>query len=78
METQKGVTAAMNATSVQDLVSKRLPMTKEQFEAEKDYQAIMSIFQTMHREGLISPKEYGKINTIIAKKTGSISGSLLL
>ncbi|MGI6121373.1 MAG: SHOCT domain-containing protein [Saccharofermentanales bacterium] len=43
-------------------------MTKEQFEREKNYRAALSIAKAMLSQGLISAREYGKIDTILIKK----------
>ncbi|MDP4117569.1 MAG: hypothetical protein Q8873_00050 [Bacillota bacterium] len=52
-------------------------MTAEQFESEKNYALSDSIFRKMLESGLITKSDYRKLNTIIAKNYGSISGSLL-
>jgi hypothetical protein len=44
-------------------------MTKEQFEREKNYRAALSIAKAMLSQGLISAREYGKIDTILIKNT---------
>jgi predicted transcriptional regulator len=77
MEIKAENTVVTPVISVKDLVSKKLPMTAEQFEAEKKYAIADSIFRKMHENGLITKSEYRKLNTIITKKYGSISGSLL-
>ena len=40
------------------------------------YQTAMALARSMHSKGLISAKEYAKIDTIIAKKYGISSGSI--
>jgi len=77
METKAENTVVTPVTSVKDLVSKKLPMTVEQFESEKSYALSDSILRKMLENGIITKSEYHKLNTIIAKKYGSISGSLL-
>lgn len=77
METKVENTVVTPVTSVKDLVSKKQPMTAQQFESEKNYALSDSIFRKMLENGLITKSEYRKLNTIIAKKYGSISGSLL-
>lgn len=76
MEMQTGNTAVTNAMSRQDLVSKRKPMTVEQFETEKNYRLSMYIFKKMLTDGVITNSEYKKIETIIAKKYDAYSCSL--
>ena len=49
-------------------------MTKEQFAREVDYGAAMSIAKAMLRAGLITGKEYRKIDTIYCKKYRPIIG----
>lgn len=52
-------------------------MTAEKFESEKSYALSDKIFRKMLENGLITKSEYRKLNTIIANKYDSISGSLL-
>ena len=40
------------------------------------YQVTMSLARSMHFQGIISDKEYAKIDTIIAKKYGISSYSI--
>ena len=77
MEVKAENTVVMPVMSVRDLVSRKLPMTTQQFEAEKNYALSDSILRKMLENSLITKSEYRKLNTIIAKKYGSISGSLL-
>ncbi len=51
-------------------------MTYEQFEREKEYEARMSILRKMLKSGLITKKEYDKIDTIFVKKYAPIFGAL--
>ena len=77
METKRENTVHTAATSAQDLVSKFQPMTREQFESEKNYHISVSIIRIMKQNGLITADEFQKIQKIIAGKTGSYLYSLL-
>lgn len=77
METKAENTVVTPVISVKDLVSKKQPMTAEQFESEKSYSLSDSIFRKMLENGLITKSEYRKLNTIIANKYNSFLGSLL-
>lgn len=43
-------------------------MTKKQFEQEMQYQALVTLIQRMLDEGIISRKEYQKIETNLYEK----------
>ena len=77
METKRENTVHTAATSAQDLVSKFQPMTREQFESEKNYHISVSVIRILKQNGLITADEFKKIQKIIAGKTGSYSYSLL-
>ena len=77
METKRENTVHTSAISVQDLVSKFQPMTREQFESEKNYHISVSIIRILKQNGLITADEFQKIQKIIAGKTGSYLYSLL-
>lgn len=51
-------------------------MTTEQFEAEKNYRITVSIVKTWLEKGIISEKDYRKINTILVHKFKPIIGGL--
>lgn len=51
-------------------------MTKEQFERETRYGAAMALAREMLKEGIISEKEYRKIDTIFQRKYRPIIGAL--
>ena len=51
-------------------------MTKEQFARERDYGVTMAIARTMLSEGLISEKDYRKIDTIFKTKYRPVIGGL--
>lgn len=51
-------------------------MTKEQFEREKNYGASMAVARAMLSKGLISEKEYRKIDTIFKQKYRPVIGTL--
>ena len=50
-------------------------MTTEQFTAERDYRLSMSIISTMLKNGLLTKKEYKKIDTIMTEKYKPILGN---
>ena len=51
-------------------------MTREQFERECDYGVAMSIAKALLRAGLITEREYRKIDTINARKYRPLIGGL--
>ena len=51
-------------------------MTHAQFEREKNYRVALSIAKTMFKQGLISLKEYGKIDTLLKAKYQPVIGGL--
>lgn len=51
-------------------------MTAEQFDREKSYGASLSLAKTLLSEGLITEKEYAKIDTILKGKYRPIIGGL--
>ena len=77
METKRENTAHAAVMSAQDLVSNIQPMTREQFEAEKNYHVSVSVIRTLKQNGFITADEFQKIQRIIAGKTGSYLYSLL-
>ena len=77
METKRENAAHTAVMSAQDLVSNIQPMTREQFEAEKNYHASVFLIRKLKQNGLITADEFQKIQKIIAGKTGSYLYSLL-
>ena len=77
MGTRKENTVQEIVTSGQDLVSTQKPMTEEQFNTEVSFKVSVSIIRKMLDESVITPSEYRKIETIIAKIYPSFSCSLL-
>ena len=77
METKRENTVHTAVMSAQDLVSNIQPMTREQFEAEKNYHVSVSVIRMIKQNGLITADEFQKIQKIIAGKTGSYLYSLL-
>lgn len=77
MEIKEESIVAEPAICIQGLASKVTPMTKEQCDAEANYRLTMNIMRKLYQNGLISSAEYRKIDTIVAKKYGSYSCSLL-
>ena len=51
-------------------------MTKEQFEREKDYQTSRAIVKVMLDKGLVTEKEYKKIDTKLAGRYRPLFGSI--
>ena len=51
-------------------------MTKEQFQGEVNYRISMNIAARFLKKGLITEREYAKIDTIMLKKYEPILGSL--
>lgn len=51
-------------------------MKSEQFEREKEYQVRISLLKEMLELGLITDKEYDKIDTIFIEKYAPIFGTL--
>ena len=51
-------------------------MTKEQFEREKNYQVSRSIVSSWLKKGIITEKEYKKIDTKLASKYRPLFGSI--
>ena len=50
-------------------------MTKEQFEREMNYGASMAIAREMLSKGLITERDYRKIDTILKKKYRPLIGA---
>jgi hypothetical protein len=66
----------MNATS--ETVSKAvMPMSEEQFRAERLYRMSLSIAKTMLKKGIITKGEYLEIDTILLQKYRPTLGTLL-
>jgi hypothetical protein len=53
-------------------------MTREQFERERDYGASASVAKALLRAGLITEREYRKIDTIFQRKHRPVIGGLRL
>ena len=51
-------------------------LTKEQFDREEGYRVAMSIMGNLHAQGLLTDKEYGHIQPILAKKFSSVWAGL--
>ena len=51
-------------------------MTKEQFEREKNYQTSRAIVKSMLNNGVITEKEYKKIDTMLTKKYNPLLGNV--
>lgn len=66
----------MNATS--GAVSKAvMPVSEEQFRAERLYRMSLSIAKAMLKKGIITKDEYSEIDTILLQKYRPTLGTLL-
>lgn len=66
----------MNATS--GTVSKAvMPVSEEQFRAERLYRMSLSIAKAMLKKGIITKDEYSEIDTILLQKYRPTLGTLL-
>lgn len=52
-------------------------MTAEQFDRESSYRAALSILKDWQNKGLVTDKEYVKIDTMLARKFSPVWGSFL-
>jgi hypothetical protein len=52
-------------------------MSKEQFEAEKDYQASIHLAKILRQKGLLTEEEYAIIDTKLQEKYRPLFGTLL-
>lgn len=53
-----------------------MPMTKEQFDRETNYRAAISMIRGLLIKGLITRREYVRIDTILARKLSPVWGVL--
>ena len=51
-------------------------MTKEQFQREKNYRVSISLLKTLLEKGIITEKDYRKIDTRLTRRYRSVFGSL--
>ena len=51
-------------------------MTKEQFQREKNYQTSRTVVKSMLDKGLVTEKEYKKIDTKLVAKYRPVIGSI--
>ncbi|MBQ8619935.1 MAG: hypothetical protein IJ418_20840 [Clostridia bacterium] len=51
-------------------------LTKEQFERECGYRVALSIMGNLHTQGLLTDKEYGKIEPILVRKYSPVWAGL--
>ncbi len=51
-------------------------MTTEQFEREKNYRTSLAIARNLVTRGIISEKDYRKIDTMLNKKFSPLLGSI--
>ena len=51
-------------------------MTKDQFEREKNYRTSLAIAKNLVTRGIISEKDYRKIDTMLTKKFRPLLGSI--
>jgi len=52
-------------------------MSTEQFEAEKNYQVLMSMAKSLRNKGLLTEEEYAEIDTRLKAKYQPLFGTLL-
>jgi hypothetical protein len=74
VETKAVNIAPMPATSQGDLGV--MAVTKEQFEREASYGAAMAVARSMLTRGLISEKDYRKVDTMFKKKYRPLIGGM--
>ena len=75
MEMRTENTAPMSATS-QTGSESVMPVNDDQFEREKLYQATMSMFRSMLKNGLITKEQYAIIDTKMLQKYQPLLGTL--
>lgn len=51
-------------------------MTKEMYEKILDYRTAMSVIYDLYKKGIITAKEYDRIDTIMTKKYGLSSDTI--
>ena len=51
-------------------------LTKEQFDREAGYRTALSIMRNLHAKGLLTDKEYGHIEPILARKFSPVWADL--
>ena len=51
-------------------------MTAEQFDCESSYRAALSILKDWQNKGLVTDKEYVKIDTMLARKFSPVWGGI--
>ena len=69
-----GSTAPIPATSKAAMGG--VPVTNEQFNAEKDYQAARQIAESFRKQGLLTEEEFAEIDTILLQKFRPYLGTL--
>ena len=70
-----GSTAPIPATS-KAATEGGAPVTSEQFNAEKDYQAARQIAESFRKQGLLTDEEFAEIDTILLQKFRPSLGTL--
>jgi len=71
-------TAAENAIFLHDteVIAMGVLLTKEQFDREAGYRTAFSIMRNLHAQGLLTDKEYGQIEPILARKFSPVWAGL--
>lgn len=71
-------TAAENAIFLHDteVSAMGVLLTKEQFDREAGYRTAFSIMRNLHAQGLLTDKEYGQIEPILARKISPVWAGL--
>ena len=75
MATHTGNTALTHATSKRDSKEVQI-VSKEQFEAERRYQAGLVVAKSLLKSGAITREEFAEIDTILLQKYRPIFGTL--
>ena len=70
------LTESFAPANVTDCPAERRPRMSDYDKRLIAYQTAMALARSMRSKGIISAKEYAKIDTIIAKKYGISSGSI--
>ena len=76
METKKEPTVPAPAT-LRHGSENPAPMTKEQFEREKRYQAALAVARSMHAHGVVDEEDFRKIEARLTAKFQPVFGGFL-
>lgn len=76
METKKESTVPAPAT-LRRASENHAPITKEQFEREKRYQAALAVARSMHAHGVVDEEDFRKIEARLTAKFQPVFGGFL-